>query len=224
MKRTSLTVGLAGVGLLASGAIAGPWTVPAGETTNFFYENGGDANGLFGDPVVTPGGTFIFSPHNFRAQVAGVGVDTVTDQLFFDIIAKPGFDITGVRISEVGDYSIAGSAEVSIGGGLIITNLDVFGIATDTLTSSPGSPISTPASGEIWTAEAFGDLSSKVPAWRYIRIQLDNTLIARAFDAVSTALVEKKGVGAGIEIEIIPAPGSLGLLAIGGLFAARRRR
>lgn len=221
--RTLATITL--TALIAPAALADvPWDVPSGMTDNFFYENGGSDLGLFGNPVVTNDGTFIFNPSGFRAQVEGVGVDQITDQLFFDIIAKPGFDVTGVRISEVGDYTIIGEAEVSIGGGLIVTNLDVFGIRTDTLVSNPGSPISDPTPGDIWTATAEVDLDNLVPAWNHIRIQLDNTLVARAFDAVSSALVEKKSVGAGIRIEIIPAPASLSLLALGGLAATRRRR
>jgi len=214
---------IAGAASTASAQVA--WDVPNGMTDSYFYENGGSSNGLFGNPTILPDGTFLFNPTNFKAQVVGGPTSQIVDdQLFFDIIAKPGFNVTGIRITEYGDYSIVGEAEVSIGGGLIVTNLDFLATETDTLVSTPGSPISTPTPGSIWTATAGVDLSDKVPAWNRIRIQLNNILIATTFNGNSSALVEKKGVGGLVSIEIIPAPGTAGLLALGGLFATRRRR
>jgi len=202
-----------------------PWDQPNGSTTNFDWANGGSANGLFGNPTILPDGSFLFNPTQFVAQVAGgPGADTIADQLFFDIIAKPGFNITGVRITEVGDYAITGDAGVSVGGGLFITNLDFFAFETDTLLSTPGSPITTPTPGSIWTATAGVDLSDKVPAWNNIRIQLDNILSAWTNNANSSAFIEKKVVGSSIRIEIIPAPGAVSLLGLAGLVALRRRR
>lgn len=223
-RKVKLMVGVVGLG--ATGALADvPWDVPSGMTNSFFYENGGSSEGLFGNPTILPDGTFLFSPTDFKAEAIG-GPTTVNtnDQLFFDIIAKPGFNVTGIRITEFGDYSIIGQAEVSVGGGLIVTNLDVFDVETDFFSSSPGSPITDPTPGAVWTASSAVDLSSKIPAWNHIRVQLDNILIATTFNASSVATIEKKGLGGTVSIEIIPAPGAASILALGGLVATRRRR
>lgn len=214
------------VGLAASGALADvPWDVPSGMTNSFFYENGGSSEGLFGNPTILPDGTFLFNPTNFKAEaIGGPTTVNVNDQLFFDIIAKPGFDVTGIRITEYGDYSIVGQGEVSVGGGLIVTNLGFFDVETGSFVSTPGSPITDPTPGAVWTASADVDLSDKTPAWNHIRVQLDNILIATTFDASSAAIIEKKGLGGTVSIEIIPAPGAVSLLALGGLVATRRRR
>lgn len=225
MKTRFLVAGLAFVALSGTAIADVPWDNPSGMTSNFFWENGGSANGLFGSPTILPDGTFLFNPTQFRAeQAGGPGADTISDQLFFDIIAKPNFNITGVRITEVGDYAINGDAQVSVGGGLFISNLDFFGFATDTLVSTPGSPITTPTPGSIWTATADVDLASKIPPWNHIRIQLDNILTALTNAANASAFIEKKIVGSSIRIEIIPAPGAATLLGLAGLVAMRRRR
>ena len=225
MKTRVLTATLLLAGLSGTAMADVPWDVPNGMTNNFFYENGGSANGLFGSPTVLPDGTFLFNPTNFRAeQNGGPGADTINDQLFFDIIAKPNFNVTGVRLVEVGDYAISGDAQVNVGGGLFVTNLDFFAFDTDALVSTPGSPITTPTAGDTWTALAEVDLSDKTPAWNHIRIQLDNILSAITNDANAAAFIEKKVVGGSVRIEIIPAPGAMSLLGLAGLAAIRRRR
>lgn len=225
MTKTQTMSGVITLALLAGTAAAQiPWSNPNGMTNNYTFSNGRSANGFFGDPTFAPDGTMIFNPINFRAESVGGTPDQITDQLQVTINAKPNFNITGIRITEFGDYTIAGNGEVTVGGGLFLTNLNVFGVRTDTLVSTPGSPITTPTPGAIWSASVFIDLSDQVGLWNSITLQLDNTLTARTFDSTSTALIEKKVVGGGVLIEIVPAPGSVALLGLAGLAATRRRR
>ena len=104
-----------------------------GSATAFDWFNGGSDNGLFGDPVLVGGNTFVFTPQNFRADSLDGVSGTAADRLKVTLVAKPGQMITGIRITEFGDYGITGNGEVRISGGLFMTNMVEFDVADSEL-------------------------------------------------------------------------------------------
>lgn len=230
MRFGNLAAGITVAGVLALAGQASAfvfWSVPDGSTANFDFVGGGSDFGLFGDPVIV-GNTFKFTPQAFRAISNNGNADAVSDRLEVTLIAHVGKEFTGIRVRELGDYSILGSGAVFASGLLLVSDINPNGQThgdpvTDALDTNPAMPLVASNTSGLWTGEAFIDLSALPPEWVYIKLVLQNNLQAVSA-AGSSALIQKKSTDVGIEIEIIPAPAGLGLLGIGGLIAARRRR
>ena len=226
MKSMGFTavVGLAAVAASAGSALAFvPWDQPNGSASNFDWANGGSREGRFGNPVLVAGNTFVFFPQNFRAQSVGGGAVIVGDRLEFDLFAHAGFRITGVSIAEFGDYGIVGDGgSVTDSGGLFVTNLDTAQVVSNQIVTTPGSPITGEGFGN-WSGSTSVDVSNAQPAWTRVHVVVDNDLIA-IFGVGGVAYIEKKVFGSGVSITIVPTPGSLALVGLGGLVATRRRR
>ncbi|MEA5557655.1 hypothetical protein [Nodularia spumigena] len=224
--KTHRFVSVCVAGAFATSAFAFvPWSNPNGSTANFNWSGGGSDNGLFGSPTVT-GNTFIFTPSNFRAESDagnGNGLHITDDRLEFTIDMKPGFKFDGIRIREFGDYAVFGiDSYVVVTGTLFVYDLDGTNIYQDDLVTTPGSPI---LSGfGAWSGVAEVDTSTVAPAISRVRVVLDNNLIAFSRAGQGGSFIEKKFTDAGIRIDIIPAPGALVLVGMGGLVATRRRR
>jgi hypothetical protein len=226
MKSFAFTAvaGFAALAASAGSALAFvPWDQPNGSAANFSWANGGSRDGRFGNPVLVAGNTFVFFPQNFRAQSVNGGASIVGDRLEFDLFANAGFRITGISIAEFGDYGIVGEGgSVADAGGLFVTNLDTSEVASSQIVTTPGSPITGEGFGN-WSGNAAVDVSNNQPAWTRVHVVVDNDLIAIS-GAGGVAYIEKKVFGSGVSITIVPTPGSLALVAAGGLMAFRRRR
>jgi hypothetical protein len=208
------------------------WTNQNGSGAGFDWMGGGSDNGLFGSPTLIGGNTLVFFPSNFRADSLNGSPATTADRLEVTIIAQTSQLISGIQISEFGDYAINGGGEVSVTGTMFITDLINPGpfpgfprLVSGDLASTPGSPIQ--SAGTVsgsWTAQVGIDLTSTGgPDWTMIKIVLNNNLFALS-NAGGSSFIEKKVVGTGIAITIVPTPGATALLGLGGLFAIRRRR
>ena len=195
-----------------------PWINPSGNAGTFSWANGGSRDGLFGSPTVVGGDTFVFFPAGFRAQSTNGGVTIVGDRLEFDLFAAPGFQVSGIRISEYGDYGVIGAgSSVSAAGSLIATNLDTGATMFNALVTTPGVPITS----------GFGNWSG-VEALDFVgctrlHVVIDNDLIAISGDNCA-AYIEKKVFAAGFSITLVPTPGTAALMGLGSLLAVRRRR
>ena len=224
LNHMNTLAGLAALAASAGSALAFvPWDQPNGASGNFSWANGGSREGRFGNPVLVNGNTFVFFPSNFRAQSVGGGANVVGDRLEFDLFANVGFAISGIRISEFGDYGIVGAGgSVSASGGLFVTNLNTGSVVSDQIVTTPGSPITGEGFGN-WNGTAGVDVSNQQPAWTRIHVVVDNDLIAIS-GAGGVAFIEKKVFGSGVSITIVPTPGSMALLAAGSVLAFRRRR
>jgi hypothetical protein len=184
---------------------------PNGSTDKLYWENGGSDFGLFGDPTIS-GNTFSFSPQNFIAiSTNSIPADTC-DTLVFDLIAKPGYSITQIRVSEGGLYDIA-DGEVLVSGQFTIENLLTNEILSDSLDLSPDMPVTSGA--DTWTATAAISGFN----WTHIRLSLYNDLFAYSDSA---ALVDKKTAGTPL-IQIIPEPATICVLGFGALSLIRRK-
>lgn len=224
LKSIYTLAGLAAFAASAGSALAFvPWDQPNGAGSNFTWANGGSREGRFGNPVLVNGNTFVFFPSNFRAQSVNGAANVVGDRLEFDLFANAGFLISGIRISEFGDYGIVGDGgQVSASGGLFVTNLNTGATVDDEIVTTPGSPIQGEGFGN-WNGTAGVDLTGQNPGWTRIHVVVDNDLVAIS-GAGGVAFIEKKVFGSGVSITIVPTPGSMALLAAGSVLAFRRRR
>ena len=227
MSMRRFAVGIAALSALAGAAQAFvPWSNTNGSTPMFSWTGGGSDNGLFGSPVIA-GNTFIFTPSNFRAQSDGgngYGMHIVGDRLEVTLTMAAGFKFDGIRIREFGDYGVFGAGSfVAVTGTLFAYDLINPNLYQDDLATTPGSPINSGFGS--WNGLAEIDTSTVAPGITMVRIVLDNNLFAYSpTSGVGGSFIEKKFVDAGIRIDILPAPGALALLGVGGLVASRRRR
>lgn len=200
-----------------------PWSNPNGSATYFDWANGGSRNGLFGSPTLVGGDTFVFFPSNYRAQAVNGATVEVEDRLEFDLFVHTGYKLTGIQIAEYGDYGVLGEGSyASDSGSLFLTNLDNGATRVGDITTNPGSPITTQGFGN-WAGAASVSVSQENTDWTRVHFVLDNNLVAHAADG-GLAYIEKKVFGSGIQITLVPAPGSIALAGMGGLLAFRRRR
>ncbi len=217
---TVLCVGAAIAAFAGSAQAFVPWSNPTGTAGFFDWSGGGSDFGLFGSPVVVGGDTFVFFPSAFRAESVGGGSTITYDRLEFEVTAHANFSFSDIRITEYGDYGIVGSGSVEAGGTLFVTDLSGGGgTLTDNLVTSPASPITSGIGN--WSGTAGVDSS----AWgsTRMRVVMNNNLVAISIGN-SVVWIEKKVSGSAVSVQIVPTPGSLALLGLGGLAAVRRRR
>jgi hypothetical protein len=164
----------------------------------------------------------VFFPRGFRAEsINGGAPGSAYDRLEFEILANAGFSISDIRVVEFGDYGVIGQGQVSVGGTLFATDLALGApVVSDNLVSNPGSPIFTGIGN--WQANAAVNVAA-INSPRF-RIVLNNNLFAISDGNGSVAWIEKKVFGSAVGIQIVPGPGALALVGMGGLLAARRRR
>lgn len=201
------------------------WSNSSGSATNFDWANGGSTYGLFGDPCLVGGDTLVFSPSGFKAEsiYGESNYDSVSDCLEFELIAHSGLSFQGISITEYCDYEILGSGQVNISGSLSVENLDSTDILSDPLVSNPGMPVI----GSDYTADSSittAQVNIYQPDWTYIKVTLQNGLLAITYDDGSIAWIQKKVLGTSIAIQIIPEPATICLLAIGSLVFIKRKK
>jgi len=182
------------------------WTDPNGSADSFYWANGGSDFGLFGNPNISEN-TFSFSPSEFLAtSLDGLPAD-VCDILTFDLIAKPGFSITEIHVSEGGLYDILIDGLVNVTQECKIENLLTHETKFGILNFTPSMPIT--SGTDTWTITATISGFN----WTHLRLFLYNDLYAQS-DYV--ALVDKKAAGTPL-ITIIPEPATIAMLLIGSL-------
>lgn len=222
---TASAIALA-VAFSSSFSFAAAWLQPNGSTANYIYSNGGDDNGLFGQPIVLPEG-LAFNPAGFVAQSAGgsTGPQSQKNDRLYVTLSSPqgqGNTITNVTLGELGDYSIFNGGGVKAWAYLVVRVLDANWtgnrVFTANLVANPVMPVTTAGSAQgEWSGTAVVTLPK---AAQSVQVVLNNVLQAYS-NPNGTALIEKKDVGITI---LIPEPTSmLGLTGLSMLCIRRRR-
>ncbi|MFA5291561.1 MAG: PEP-CTERM sorting domain-containing protein [Phycisphaerae bacterium] len=192
------------------------WSNSTGSATYFDWQNGGSNFGLFGDPTLVSGNTFLFTPENFIAISIDGEIGSASDTLSFDLIAHANVLITEIQISEYGDYGILDAGFVDAYSILQADNLVTFETESVNLITNPLMPIFS-GTGE-WTADGAVSFSG----WTHLRVTLDNNLLTIS-DPGSVAFIQKKILGDSVAITIIPEPATIAALAAGMAFLRRKK-
>lgn len=233
-KHHQLLIAVMGLVCAAIPASAAMWTQPDGGVAGIFeYYNGGDLNGLYGDPIITYDPfarelTLSFLPNDFVASStdgAGDPVET-TDTLYFDLKINPAYAPLYFDVSEGGSWAISGDGTVLNESELTITELSGSDTANPTLGASSDFPLAfqldNPFAG-YWTSQADVDALNEFGAdFIYFRVSLSNLLQATS-EVGSTASISKLGSEVEFTIRFIPVPGALMLGCVGLICVLRRR-
>ena len=204
-----------------AGVNYGDFNLSGGTVLDLTESSVTDPRPLFGMPIVT-GDSLAFSTGPFAAAQAGVGSDITAGQLSFVIQADPGLFIESISLDEIGDFlKLGGTAVVTAGGTLVATILDPLtgGFISDPISFDQPFPLIGTGTG-IWTGEATVDFSQYQAT--YVRIDLDNILVATANRTADAAFIDKKALTVNIDFAEIPEPATLALLGLGMLTVLRR--
>jgi hypothetical protein len=197
-----------------------PWSNSWGSTSLFDWNSGQNDTGLFGDPTIVGNNAFRFTPSGFIAQGANGSDGDARDIASWNVVAKDGITFSGLRLVERGTWDISGP-----GPGNSVSAAAVFSAIENTFGSTVSDSRSfaqyTTGSG-TWTFDMTLDLSWAAPT--SLQISLDNHLIAISNGDSDSCYIRKQLAGGIVEVEIIPEPTSLALLALGLLGLVRRPR
>ena len=241
MKRTLSTVMWGMLGLAAAQAQASICSSYAGAgeswkegaTVCFVYDPN-DIDSLYGTPSVS-GDTIFVTPTDFKAEAlddSGTAITSGTGTV--QIIAKPGYVLDAINFRELGDYkmvSSTGSTSVDVDPWLRVFDWTdpLFG-QEETMTV-PVTGDLTIADGNFHDWSAAGSFDLTTAAWDgkdHVGLTLQNTLTAISTVVGESAFIQKKAIGAGIEVTTspVPVPAAVWLFGSGllGLVGVARRR
>lgn len=224
IKRTALALAL-GFGLVG-GASAALQTIDGLHTTFTFDDS---MLGLYGTPSVV-GDTLFFTPTSFVASSSdGTGLGYKNATINVEIGAKAGYVLSGIDLSEAGDYLLyqpvanGGALGVDLTGQIRVRDLNNLAEVTSNIASSgPLTQVGLPTHN--WSADAdtsFANASA-------VNLTIENILLAYTTSAPSLAFIEKKFVGAEVQVMAVPEPDSYAMLLAGlgvlGMIVRRRRQ
>ncbi|MCG8404600.1 MAG: PEP-CTERM sorting domain-containing protein [Phycisphaerales bacterium] len=202
-------------------ALAGPWSAPSGTAGDFTYSNGGDNNGLFGDPFIF-GNQFVFSTA-FSVLASGGATDDKSDVVSFDAVADAGLFFSGVTVSAIGSYAISGDGSVDVDAEISMQENGGLGRTfSDSLLTSPAFPRT--AGQGTWNGNAAVSVTTVFPTpHNDIHFELSTDMMAISGPGGSAQLnVQFESLQ--IDFIVIPEPASLSMVAVAGLLMIRRRR
>lgn len=228
---TVLAAGLAVTAFVSAAAAEVPWTNPNGSNSVIYWENGRSENGFFGSPTIIADTFFFLENDNFQAEGAEGSGQITSDSLRVTVGAQTNRMFTEVVFRSYGDYTLFGSgASVDVDGNMTVTDaLDNSRVGADTFHTTPAFPVTGDDSGGVvyntWTGFSFIDLTALTGGpWTKIDLVFTNNLIVITLPGSNAAIATLPNTEGGFSLSVIPAPGSMALLGLGGLVALRRRR
>jgi hypothetical protein len=225
LKTVACGLAVAAMGLFATSALAAAWGTASGDAGDFTYSNGQDINGFFGEPWIPGDNTFYYVSANFQVSSANgaPGFAQQSDTTSFDAVADPGLQFSLIRVTAFGSYAVTGNgASVDLDAGLGISENGGMGRNwAGPLTTTPGFPV-TAGSGD-WSGLSVVDITFELPVpYNSIHVAMANDVVAISVPG-SSATINVQFQDLKIEFEVIPEPGTLALLALGGLALLRRK-
>jgi len=176
---------------------------------------------LFGG-VSTFGENLTFAANNFRNDNQTGGIQVIDGRLSFNVRAKAGYAVVGVRISEVGSAQVFNETSIARATlvGFATPENGPTSAAQQSVYQLTGLPLT--VTDEPWDLSigfAFG-------ATRSVDIDFDNRLFTFATPNRASAYIDKKRVTIEVRTIAIPEPSSALAFAVLGLAgtAIRRRR
>ena len=181
-----------------------------------------------GDSIfVTPTGFSALS-ENIDGAVTSFGAGTV------QIIAKAGYNLDGINFGETGDYRMTGDS-VSVDVDPYLRVFDWFDavpvIGTEETQHVTVTGDLTINDGNLHDWSAAGGFDLTTGTWdgvNHVGLTLQNTLNATSLILGDSALIQKKAIGASIDVSTspIPVPAALWLFGSGllGLVGVARRK
>ncbi len=196
------------------------------ESSSSIGNGTGQVSELYGPPTVL-NNSLVFFPRLFEAYASSMQNVIVDGQLSFGFAAKPGYKITGIGISEFGDFTL--STPFPGGAAFVADSISAFASTINGTVSNNSAfsqlhdhSISNGIFRAPWT-NATSVAFIPVDAGHFT---FDNTLNAAAMQ-VSAAFIKKKGVMVTVYYSAVPEPASFGSMSLLGLFAMfglRRRK
>jgi len=201
-----------------------------GDTVIFKYTGTTSSIGLFGTIEVI-GDSIALSPTDFRAESNAGGTVLLDYNDVLQVIAKPGYQIDRLNISESGQYLLsaaAGSVGVDVDGWYDVVDWnDFFGPSVQqTLTISS---VLTIIDGFAHPWQGSTDIDLTGTMWdgiNHIDLGLQNNLTATATLTGELAWIEKNSIDLTVVTTAVPVPATAwlfgtGLIGIAGI--ARRK-
>ena len=209
--------------LTATSALGGSWGgMASGSAANYTWAGGTDINGLFGAPVSLAGDDLFF---NLDFAVDTSGVTSQYDKMSVNLTANPGKKFGLIRFvfnGSVAAFDEASSASSTstmvikdIPNNVTYNSLPVVGPYSTT-------PYTFPVSGFVmdsWSGLMAADLSLAALDATQIHLDIDQALSVLG----NNAMIDIQQGSLKLEIQMIPEPGTLALLALGAVSLLRRR-
>jgi hypothetical protein len=197
--------------------------------TNIFESSGTDAVPLYGPPTAFVVG-MDFEPASFVATAGGGAQDVTDGQLNFTAMTTALGQITGIDLSEAGDYSLSGvggAATQALAGAIIratvtqINGVDVAPIPLTPVNATVGFNLqANPGLVQPWNLGLSLNVAAQLnPNQRATKVEvvIDNQLQALS-ESGSLAFIAKKDFRIDVDTEIIPEPATL-MMMLGGCLA-----
>lgn len=183
-----------------------------GETAAFEWQNGSSQNNYINNfSFDHDQSTFIFNLEGFSTY------STIGDSIQFDLIAKPGYVITGIGIRQIGEYMLYGNGTIDVQNNFSIIDFDTGGTTFGVLNITPDMSL-TSEGYFIWKS------SSDIAGLYCSRLTVSfSTLMSVSADDYSFAYLRETDFDIPVTMELIPEPATVAFLALGSVVFIGRK-